>query len=170
MGSRQLPNMGSWFISLQSIVSSRGRKQGLWRWRNMYCSPLNVRAMLILAWGPAYIGGSKEEAFQLSIESFILGSLHSFNFFCNGPIKLAHRKKKKNLDLWGTPTNYHSNFAGSRIIIIFLKMPKIVENEGNFMLIFLKKIIVYWSQFFKGFLSYLSFFSFVTKHLLMNFV
>ncbi len=49
-------------------------------------------------------------------------------------------------------------------------MPKIVENEGNFMLIFFKKIIVYWSQFFKGFLSYLSFFSFVTKHLLMNFV
>ncbi len=51
-----------------------------------------------------YIGGPKGEALDLSIESFILGSLHSFNFFfCDGPIKLAHcqkkKEKKKKLDL-----------------------------------------------------------------------
>jgi hypothetical protein len=42
------------------------------------------------------------EALQLSIESSILVSLHSFNFFCDGPIKLAHykkRKKKKKVEL-----------------------------------------------------------------------
>jgi hypothetical protein len=35
-----------------------------------------------------------------------LGSLCGFNFvfFCYGPIKLAHYKKKK-LDLWGTPNS-----------------------------------------------------------------
>ncbi len=43
-----------------------------------------------------HIGGPKEEAIHLSIESSIMGNLHSFNFvFCNGPIKLAHCKKKK---------------------------------------------------------------------------
>jgi hypothetical protein len=42
------------------------------------------------------IGGPKGEALHLSIESSILGSLHSLNFFlCDGPIKLAHCQKKK---------------------------------------------------------------------------
>ncbi len=55
-----------------------------------------------------YIAGPKAVALHLSIESFILGSLHSFNFFWNGPIKLAHckkkkKKEKKKLKLWGTP-------------------------------------------------------------------
>jgi hypothetical protein len=37
---------------------------------------------------------------SLSVESSILGALHSFNFFlCDGPIKLAYCKKKKKLDL-----------------------------------------------------------------------
>ncbi len=47
---------------------------------------------------PTYIGGPKGEALHLSIESFILvGSLHSLNFFFNGPIKIAHWKKKVGL-------------------------------------------------------------------------
>jgi hypothetical protein len=37
-----------------------------------------------------YIGGPKGEALHISIESSILESLHSFNFFGDGPIKLAH--------------------------------------------------------------------------------
>jgi hypothetical protein len=39
----------------------------------------------------------KGEAFHLSIESFILGSLHRFNFFWDGPIKLDHDQKKKRI-------------------------------------------------------------------------
>ncbi len=44
-----------------------------------------------------YIHGPKGKALHLSIETSILRSLHSFNFFCNGPIKLAQCKifKKK---------------------------------------------------------------------------
>jgi hypothetical protein len=47
-----------------------------------------------------YIAGPKGETLHLSIESSILGSLHSFNFFFfgDGPIKLAHCNKRK-LDL-----------------------------------------------------------------------
>ncbi len=43
----------------------------------------------------AYIGGPNREALHLSKESSILGSVHSFNFFCDGPIKLVHCKRKK---------------------------------------------------------------------------
>ncbi len=46
-----------------------------------------------------YIGGPKGEALHFSIGSSILRSLDSFNFFCDGPIKLAHCKKNKKLDL-----------------------------------------------------------------------
>ncbi len=42
-----------------------------------------------------YIGQPKGEELNLSIDSSILGNLHSFNIFCNGPIKLAHCKKEK---------------------------------------------------------------------------
>ncbi len=41
-----------------------------------------------------YIPGPKGEALHLSLESPTLGSLHSFNFFLNGPTKLAHCKKR----------------------------------------------------------------------------
>ncbi len=41
-----------------------------------------------------YIAGPKGESLHLSIESSISGSLHNFNFFCIGPIKFAHCKKK----------------------------------------------------------------------------
>jgi hypothetical protein len=43
--------------------------------------------------------GPKGEALQLSIESSILGSVHSFFFFGDGPIRLAHCKKKKEVGL-----------------------------------------------------------------------
>jgi hypothetical protein len=47
-----------------------------------------------------YIGGPKGEALHLSMESSILGSLASFNFFWgHGPIKLAHCQKKKKVGL-----------------------------------------------------------------------
>ncbi len=47
-----------------------------------------------------YIGGPKGEALHLSIESFILGSLLSFNiFFGDGPIKLAHYHTQKKIGL-----------------------------------------------------------------------
>ncbi len=50
-----------------------------------------------------FIAGPKGEALHRSIESSILGSLHSFNFFfVMGPIKLAHCDKRK-LDLRGIP-------------------------------------------------------------------
>jgi len=42
-----------------------------------------------------YIGGPKGEALHLPTESSILGSLHKFNFFCDGPIKLTHCNIKK---------------------------------------------------------------------------
>jgi hypothetical protein len=42
-----------------------------------------------------YLCGPKGEALHLSIESSILGSLHSFNFFLLWTIKLTHCKKKK---------------------------------------------------------------------------
>jgi len=49
-----------------------------------------------------FIAGPKGEALQLSIESCILGEPSEFQlfffFFCNGPIKITHCKKKK-LDL-----------------------------------------------------------------------
>jgi hypothetical protein len=43
-----------------------------------------------------YIGGPKGEALHHSIESSIVGSLHSFDFFFfgDGPIKLAQFKDK----------------------------------------------------------------------------
>jgi hypothetical protein len=44
---------------------------------------------------PTYIGGPKGVVPHLSMESSILGNLRSFNFFCDGPIKLAHCKKIK---------------------------------------------------------------------------
>jgi hypothetical protein len=47
-------------------------------------------------------GGGGTPSFH--IESCILGSLYSFNFFFTmGQSKLAHCKNKKKLDLWGTP-------------------------------------------------------------------
>jgi len=52
---------------------------------------------LCLAQSPpllTYIGGPKVEVLHLSIESSILGSLHSFIFFCNGPINWLIVKKK----------------------------------------------------------------------------
>jgi hypothetical protein len=55
-----------------------------------------------------YISGPKGMAPHLSIESSILGSLHGFNFFFHdGPIKLAHskKKKKKSWTCEGPPTN-----------------------------------------------------------------
>jgi hypothetical protein len=43
-----------------------------------------------------YLCGPKGEAFHLSIESSILGEPPYFQlFFCHGPIKLAHCKRKK---------------------------------------------------------------------------
>jgi hypothetical protein len=54
----------------------------------------------VLPFSPIEVGQGGE-ALHLSIESFILGSLCSFNilFFCDGPIKLAHIKKKKRVEL-----------------------------------------------------------------------
>ncbi len=44
-----------------------------------------------------YINGPKGEALNLSIEYYIMGSLHSFNFFffCNGPIWTNWQKNRK---------------------------------------------------------------------------
>jgi len=39
--------------------------------------------------------GPKGEALQLSIESSILGSVHSFFLFCDEPLRLAHCKNKE---------------------------------------------------------------------------
>jgi hypothetical protein len=39
-----------------------------------------------------YIGGSKGEAFHLSIESLIFGSLHSFNFFFPSANQIQQQK------------------------------------------------------------------------------
>jgi hypothetical protein len=47
-----------------------------------------------------YIHGPKGEAIYCSMESSILGSLHSFNFFVMGQSNFCCEKK---LDLWGTP-------------------------------------------------------------------
>jgi hypothetical protein len=41
------------------------------------------------------IGGPKGETLHHPIESSILGSLHKLTFFCAGPIKLTHCKKKR---------------------------------------------------------------------------
>jgi hypothetical protein len=41
----------------------------------------------------SYIGGPKGKVFHLSIESSILGSLHSFNFFLLWANQMAHLKK-----------------------------------------------------------------------------
>jgi hypothetical protein len=42
-----------------------------------------------------YIGGPKGEALHLSIESSILGASVVSTFFCDGPIKISHCKKKE---------------------------------------------------------------------------
>ncbi len=42
-----------------------------------------------------YMGGPNGEALHLSIESFILGNLDSFNFFGDGPIKMVYCPKKR---------------------------------------------------------------------------
>jgi hypothetical protein len=52
-----------------------------------------------------YIGEPKGEALHLSMESSILGSLHSFYFLLvMGQSNWLIAKKRKRLDLWGTPT------------------------------------------------------------------
>jgi hypothetical protein len=52
-----------------------------------------------------YIGGPKREALHLSIESFILGSLHSFNlFFTMGQSNCLIATKKKGWTFEAPPT------------------------------------------------------------------
>ncbi len=51
----------------------------------------------------SYIGGPKGEALYFSIESSILGSLHSFKFFLRWANQFGSLQKKKRLDLWDTP-------------------------------------------------------------------
>jgi len=71
------------------------------------CSPrVFPRVSLCFAQSPhflTYIGGQKGEALHLSIESSILGASIVSTFFCDGPIKITHCKKKKKLDLLCTP-------------------------------------------------------------------
>jgi hypothetical protein len=50
-----------------------------------------------------YIGGPKGEAFHLSIESTILGSLHSFNFFLQWANQIGSLHPKKKKKTWEAP-------------------------------------------------------------------
>jgi hypothetical protein len=62
------------------------------------------------------IGGPKGKALHLSIESSILGSLHSFNFFLQWANQTGPLQKKEKLDLWGTPNQLRWNTIRTAVL------------------------------------------------------
>ncbi len=95
-----------WGTNTTSFLLSLGGGEGFCSF--LFCSHQvpNMFPIITLHFNPfcfaqsppllTYIAGPKGETHYLSIESFTLGRLHSFNIFFNGPIRLAHCKKIKN--------------------------------------------------------------------------
>jgi hypothetical protein len=57
---------------------------------------------IVVLLSPIWVG-QRGGTQYFKIEPSILGSLHSFIFLCDGPIKLVHCEKKKKQQNWEAP-------------------------------------------------------------------